>query len=342
MSVPRTLGVGVLALTAAGAACRPSSPDDDTTEGVDPGPFAFAILTDTHVGEGVLDHGSPGFDDAGAGGEDGPAERLAEAVAKINTAAGEHDIRVVMALGDFTDSAERSEMVRARELLDDLDVPYVPLIGNHDMWPYAWTDAETFVEAEGPTGDALFEEVFADHFAALEGELPGFVRAPTPSIDPTTGQERHFVNLAFDLEGHHLVGLDLGTREPAPAGYPGVGPEAELHDVDGGTWPWFTGHLVDHPGLGERNVLVFSHHPPLPLGVDSFSADEFDAMEAFVHGLGSGDHLWGFFAGHWHMDLVSDLYGAEPVVVTPASKDEAQVRIVGVSPDGSVDYGTLL
>lgn len=322
--------------------CREPESDDDTSAVPDPEPFAIAILTDTHVGEGFLDHGEPGFDDAGGGEDHVPTDRLAEAVAKINAAKEEHDIRVVMALGDFTDSAERSEMVRARELLDGLAVPYVPLIGNHDMWPYAWTDGETFVEAEGPTGDVLFEEVFGAQFAELEDLLAGFEKAPTPSTDPVTGDERYFVNLAFDVEGFHLVGLDLGTRDHAPEGYPGVGPEADLHDFEGGTWPWLTGHLEEYPGLGERNVLLFSHHPPLPLGLDSLSPDESDTVDAFIHGLGDGDHVWGFFAGHWHMDLVSVLYGAEPVVVTPAAKDEARVRIVQVSADGTVDYETLL
>lgn len=316
--------------------------DDDTTADPMPEVFSLAILTDTHIGEGLLDHAEPGFDDAGEGEDHVPVQRLQEAVAKINAATEDHDIRVVMALGDFTDSAERSEMVRARELLDGLAVPYVPLIGNHDMWPYARNDGETFAEAEGPTGDALFDEVFADHFADLSDRLSGFGKAPTPSTDPSTGDERYFVNMAFDVEDTHLVGLDLGTREHAPQGYPGVGPEADLHDAEGGTWPWFTGHLEAHPEWDARSVLVFSHHPPLPLGLDSLSPDEFDTVEAFVHGLGDGDHVWGFFAGHWHMDLVSDLYGTEPVVVTPATKDEATVRIVRVSADGTVDYETLL
>ncbi len=340
--LPRSLA-GMLALMALVGCREPVDDDDDTTAGPEPEAFAIAILTDTHVGEGFLDYGDPGFDDAAGNAQDhGPTERLAEAVAKVNAAVDEHGVRVVMALGDFTDSAERSELARAREILDGLDVPYVPLIGNHDMWPYAWTDGESFVEAEGPTGDALFDEVFADHFAGLQDRLPGFEKAPTPSTDPATGDERFFVNLAFDLEDIHLVGLDLGTRDHAPLGYPGVGPEADLHDLDGGTWPWFTGHLEAYPTLGERNVLLFSHHPPLPLGLDSLSSEEFDTVEAFIHGLGDGDHVGAFFAGHWHLDLVSDLYGDEPVVVTAATKDEATVRIIRVSPDGAMDYGTLL
>ena len=335
--------VTVAAVVSIGCPTPDADDDDDSTAAPQPEAFTFAILADTHVGEGFQDHGGPGFDDAaGEDQEHQAALRTAEAVAKVNASAEEHAIRFVMVLGDLSDSAERSELTRAREILDGLEVPYVPLIGNHDMWPYSRNDDGTFVEAEGPTGDALFEEVFADHFASLEGQLGGFEKAPTPSTDPATGEERHFVNLAFDVEGHHLVGLDLGTRDHAPQGYPGVGPEADLHEFDGGTWPWFTHHMEEYAGLGERNVLLFAHHPPLPLGVDSLSPDESDAVEAFIHGLGEGDHVWGFFAGHWHMDLVSEFYDPEPVVVTPAAKDEAAVRIVRVSPDGSVDYGSWL
>jgi hypothetical protein len=330
------------ALLLLGAGCSPAGDDDDST--LDGGPVAFslAILTDTHVGEGQLDHGEPGFDDSGGGGDDPITARLAAAVEKINVAVDEHDIRLVMALGDFTDSAERSELVRARELLDELTVPYVPLIGNHDMWPYAWIDGDSYEEATEATGDDLFDEVFADHFAALGGQLERFDKAPVPVEGPDGSGDWYPVNVAFDVEGMHLVGLDLGTREAAPPGLPGVGPEADLHDFPGGSWPWFTEHLQGYPDLGDRNVLVFAHHPPLPLGLDSLAPDEFDTMEAFIHGLGSGDHVFGFFAGHWHMDLVSDLYGAEPVVVTGATKQDESVRLVRIGADGLVDYETKL
>ncbi len=331
-----------IVLAGALVGCQPAGDDDDST--ADPGPQAFslAILTDTHVGEGQEDHGDPGYDDSGGGGDDEITRRLQAAVDKVNAAVDEHDIRVVMALGDLTDSAERSEMVRARELLDGLAVPYVPLIGNHDMWPYARTGGDGYEEAAEATGDDLFDEVFADHFADLAGQLGGFDKAPVPVTGPDGSGDWYPVNVAFDVEGMHLVGLDLGTREGAPPGLPGVGPEADLHDFPGGTWPWFTDHLEDHPGLGDRNVLVFAHHPPLPLGVDSLAPDEFDRVEAFVHGLGTGEHVFGFFAGHWHMDLVSDLYGDEPVVVTGATKVDESVRLVRIGADGSVDYETKL
>ena len=173
--------------------------------------FSFAIITDTHIGEGYDDYGTEGFDDGG-GDEYEITGRLREAVAKVNANIDLFDIRFVMSLGDFSDSAETSELVRSREIHDDLEVPYVPLIGNHDMWPYVRGGGGEWVEAEGPTGDAVFDRVFASAYEAAAVALPAFEKAETPVYNPQIEGDSFFVNLAFDFEGYHFIGLDLGTR----------------------------------------------------------------------------------------------------------------------------------
>ncbi|MDI6887326.1 MAG: hypothetical protein QMC98_01630 [Candidatus Thermoplasmatota archaeon] len=96
--------------------------------------FSFAIIADP---QGSGDYGTPGwFDEPPAGDVGSNIQLLREIVNEINAKRVDYDIRFVMVLGDITGSAQLSELKKAKEILDSLEVPYVPLIGNHDVWPY--------------------------------------------------------------------------------------------------------------------------------------------------------------------------------------------------------------
>jgi predicted MPP superfamily phosphohydrolase len=124
----------------------------------------FAHITDIHIGEGRKDFGNPGFlNDYSNEIEELYAEtRLRNTVAHINSLSENEKIDFVMVSGDLTDSGEFSEFMKAKEILDKLKIPYFPLIGNHDVWPYT-----RFHEADAPIGDQLLNEVFDDHFEQL-------------------------------------------------------------------------------------------------------------------------------------------------------------------------------
>jgi len=300
--------------------------------------FSFAQVTDLHVGEGWGDYGTPGWDDA-EGAEDERTAVLRLAVSSINLAVEEYDIRFVAATGDLSDSGERSELWKAREILDQLRVPYLPAIGNHDMWPY--TSGE---EASGPCGDRVFEEVFADQFERLATLFDGFTKAPTPTFNPTCDCDSSFQNYGFDLEGFHFITLDIGTREHAPLGYPGVHSGSDLHDFAGGTWPWFEAYLGAVATPGARNTFVFLHHPPIVTTgglLDCLDPGEADRLDALLRNDGIRGAVWGFFAGHHHVEYAMSVYDGQHVVVMPATKDGA-VRIVQLFGDGRVEYGTFL
>ena len=301
--------------------------------------FSFAQVTDLHVGEGVDDYGTPGWDD-GDGAEDDRTATLRFAVSKINMAAEEYDIRFVAATGDYADSGERSEAMKAKEILDQLRVPYLPVLGNHDTWPY--TAGE---EAPTPLGDQVFEETFADQFALLATLFDGFTKAPGPVSNPDCDCSSQFQNYGFDYEGYHFIVLDLVTRDHAPLGYPGVHAEAELFDFTSGTWPWLRDHLVATAMPDARNTFVFLHHPPLVTTVglfDCLSPDEVDRMDGLLRTDGIRGAVWGFFAGHHHVEYVMSAYDDQHVVVMPATKEEAAVRVVQLFGDGRVEYGTIL
>lgn len=303
--------------------------------------FSFAIMTDIHIGEGFDDFGEEGYDDQGSD-HNAVIDIVNDAVDMVNANIDAYDIRFVMVLGDLTGSAEKSEFVKAREILDRLDVPYFPAIGNHDMWPYYWTPADTFVEAPEPVGDAYFKEVFGDHLDALAAEFPDLTRAPTPCHNPEFDITSHFINYSFTYMGYHFIVMDLVTRTHAPSGYPGVGPEGALHDFECGTWRWFTDHIENYACRSDHNIMAFVHHPPLSMSPFAMTAEDIGKMTDFISGQGYGDNIYGFFAGHLHLDLDETGFDGQHIVVTAATKEGAGVRVVRIQRDGTIDYSTLI
>src|SRR5947208_16873050 len=89
-----------------------------------------------------------------------PAVRLRQAVKWINYHEHDKNIKFVVLSGDLTGSAEKSEFQTCKKLLDGLNMPYVPIIGNHDIWPYV----RYRNEAPYACGDSVMGEVFADTY----------------------------------------------------------------------------------------------------------------------------------------------------------------------------------
>jgi outer membrane protein assembly factor BamB/predicted phosphodiesterase len=92
-------------------------------------PFRFAFLSDTHIG-------SP----------DGKAEEdLRRTVADINHMTG---IAFVVLTGDITELGTDEEIKRAKQILDELKVPYYIIPGNHDT---GWSESGgvTFIKVFG-------------------------------------------------------------------------------------------------------------------------------------------------------------------------------------------------
>ena len=281
------------------------------------------------------DHGDPGWDDGGGdGGEN--AEQLALAVQQVNQRAEE--IAFVVVLGDLTDSGERSEFEAARRELEELEVPWVPLLGNHDTWPYAWSKAdEGWEEAGSPTGDELLSEIFAEEFEQAATAFPSLVHAD-PVWNPTIDAESRLVNLAFDHCGTRFVALDTNPRIHAPDAEPGVGPEAALHDFDGGTWRWFLSDLTEGPGAQATSVVVLSHHPFMGAGAYTFEQETLAEIEADLEAHDLGSRIAAFFGGHIHMDAELEGPLGLPVILTAATKDGTPPRFVGISDEGVVDW----
>jgi PKD repeat protein/flagellar hook assembly protein FlgD len=274
------------------------------------GSFSFAIVTDLHIGKGANDYDGPGWSD-GWGPTTTQTKNLEEVVNYLNTRT---DIAFVVVLGDLSDSAERSELVKARQILSRLkkEIPWIPLIGNHDVWPYTCKYplpvGGCFVDQEASENapDRYFYHAFREQYARLWGLLPNWTWSEPEFVNP----DHYFENFAFDCGDDHFVGLDFNSREPAPGTGAGVSGEADLHDFEGGTWQWFKSHFDSYPNKGDENTIIFSHHPMRECGVleggslmcfsgkDLLGHGEMPTIEAYL-GKYKGN-IWADYAGHMH------------------------------------------
>jgi hypothetical protein len=267
------------------------------------------------------------------------------AVDVINANSASQNIAFVAVLGDLTDSAEMSELYKTRDILNELCVPWIPVIGNHDVWPHSGTSEAPEVGANSAGTDFYFNEVFRSQYGLLSAIFGNWEKESVPVWNPEVDPAHYgyFQNFAFDFNGYHFIGLDFNSRARS-VGY-GVWPEPDLYDYPGGTWYWFTNHLsqyvASHPESSE-NVILFAHHPMLDGGIfgfDMFSTGEItNTMYPFL--LAYGANLLAEYCGHKHRNLTTPL-GFMDVIETAANKDGPLVRLVRISPDGSVENSFL-
>jgi len=316
--------------------------------------FSFVHITDLHVGEGVDDYGTPGYDDSPPAGDVGaPAVALRNSVNWVNANCQKSKIKFVIITGDITDSAEKSEFLKAKEILDSLSVPYVPMLGNHDVWPYTASAGTQF-----PVGDRYFSEVFGSEFDKLKDLLPGWDDGTrsTPiwngEADSASGADAgcvsYFQNFAFDYAGYHFICSDFTTRNFAINGK-GSMPEGDLFDSSKcqGTWPWFKRHFNAYPHKASKNMLMFSHQPFFPVPIVNFDSTEYGTITGFLGSGDNGDFSGVCVGGHIHLDYKYYILdsGTEvcPAFWTGANKDgTGHLRVVDAWGKKANNYSWLV
>jgi hypothetical protein len=320
-----------------------------------PQAWSFAIITDLHVGRDAeyKDYDGPGWNDSGPGEENIAVVRfLKQSVDLINSYKDEYNIQFVAVLGDISESAELSQFDKAIEILNSLEIPWVPLIGNHDIWPYCSRDSAPEVEQPGSRGtDRHFDDKFGSQYGELSALFDNWEKADVfvwnPEVNPP--HNSYFQNFAFDYCGYHFVGIDFNYRDDAALGLPGVRPEGNLHNFSDGTWNWFTNHIEqyvsEHPESNE-NIILFAHHP-LNKGwveFDAFSQEKLRIMANFLKNYKT--NVFAEFAGHihrnWYSWLASGFSNILNVIETNANMSDPLVRIVQIAPDGNIDYSKFL
>ncbi|MEA3432038.1 MAG: hypothetical protein U9R01_05095 [candidate division WOR-3 bacterium] len=201
---------------------------------------SFAIITDIH----------------------GCSDRLQSVVNWINANHTAYKIQFVLTLGDYC--AEHYSTIKP--ILDGLDVPYGPLIGNHEI--DQWYQEKEFNDYFENQINSVFRSYFPTYYA----------RGPCYVWNPETSEYDYFQNYTFDIKGdypypyrYHFVCLDFCSRRHRTDG------DADLHNFTSGTTSWFLGHLNNylsaHPELkGKDRVILASHHPPTKASFNPFSS----------------------------------------------------------------------
>lgn len=267
--------------------------------------FSFVHITDTHIGEGIGDYGSTGFfnDTMPSTDNTEPAVRLREAVEWINFHEQDKNIKFVVISGDLTGSAEKSEFQMCKKIMDNLNVPYVPVIGNHDIWPYVRYQTE----APYASGDSIMNEVFEDVYDADKLFFNNWKDGTRliRTYNPETQKEHYLQNFSFEYDGFIFYGLDFNPRYHVNKAEPGIGPEAQLMDWTGGTFRWLKQELETNPNKRNHNICFISHHPAtdnLLFILSNFVFDLTEYNKILTMLTPYKQHLGLWMTGHIHID----------------------------------------
>lgn len=296
--------------------------------------FSFVHITDTHIGEGISDYGSPGFfnDTIPLIDDSKPTKSLKQAVKWINNNQILKNIKFVVVSGDLTGSAEKSEFLKFKEIMNGLDVPYVPLIGNHDVWPYVQYENE----APYACGDSVINEVFEDVY---DNDALFFTNwndgtRKLRTYNPESLNENYLQNFSFEYDNFLFYMLDFNPRYHVNKAEPGIGPEAQLMDWNGGTFQWLKNDLANQPNKKNKNILFVSHHPATDnllfiLSGFVFEFDEFDKLTNMLLPYSQNLALW--MTGHIHINY-------EYPLITLSRKEIMTVRGMAANKDFDSAY----
>jgi len=162
--------------------------------------------------------------------------RLEMAVRQINKQ--KFDFTVIA--GDITESGDRDQFLRAAEILNNLERPLVPLMGNHDLWPFSRNENGQIIwQAERQKNVCEFESYFNDGWKDI--------------VKNFSSQGNSFQNYVFTFEGVRFIVVDNLNRRHAFWGFPGTSAFPKLHQK---SREWLREQLIS---IQEEKIIIFSH-----------------------------------------------------------------------------------
>ena len=320
--------------------------------------FSFAIITDLHIGR----H----YQEEYEGQEYYLTQRLRNVVKWINEnkdeiKCGENEtcpIKFIAILGDITENTPLAGFCKAKEILDELEIPYVPVFGNHDVG----TDKE-YEQCSKWKGQDYFDEVFwsmnppcenassTKNFELLLNEL-NFQRDEL---------HKDYKNFSFSFGGINFIGLDFNSRERFMKFGKGVGSDAVLNEINRG---WLEKKIEK---FKEEPVILLTHHPIIKNSIHAFDSEEINKLKGVIEDekvlINFGGHIHGFYDNpFWPPSNVQwmeankeypsiesvKVLTTESLIVGSNREDEylkennkGLIRIVKVSTSNNINYETV-
>ena len=230
--------------------------------------WSFAIITDLHIGRGYDNYSSQDYY---------LTKRLNQVIDDI----GQMNPKpaFVAVLGDISNEGKEAELRTARTILSRLnseyEIPYLPIIGNHDT-----------------KGRNIFTSIFWEEPVAQDNV--DLIRNKLDQNFTTEGIANDIVNFDFTYENTMFIGIDNC----------GPGGTAVWHDV---SETWLDNRLMESSG---KSVIIFSHIPV----IDESSLDPTKKEAIYAVGgytwpwdfedieekLESRSNIKAWFAGHVH------------------------------------------
>ncbi len=227
--------------------------------------FSFAVIADPHV----------------SGNQDRQA-KFETAVDWIISNKDSKDIELTFVLGDIAWGGSRGNrnLDTAKKILDRLSkngITYIPVIGDNEV--------QYGCEKE-------FQEVFRPHFKSLSRILENWRKASAPVAG------MYLQNFSFDYKGCHFVCPDFISRKAGGEG-------GELHDFEGGSWPWFKNNIERCPKPRKENIVIMTHIGMFNTGFEFadrfvYSESDMDKIKSFLDGY--KDNVDSNYAGHFHLN----------------------------------------
>lgn len=206
--------------------------------------FSFAILQDIHLGrkKSILnwwDRFLPRSSLEVIGEK--IEERLRCFVEKVNNSP---EIQFVISVGDMTESLTSCQVEKIKSILAGLKVPWLPLMGNHDIWSYERDSSGKVIwNAEKPLSFGDFKEFFHEEFENASQFFKNWEK-----------QGGEFGNFTFIYNDIRFIIVDNVNRRKSPFGLPGT------------TWwsclyPESKKWLKEQLSRTEKRKIVISHAP---------------------------------------------------------------------------------